>query len=321
MIKSGQTIDPADFTITLVAGEALSARDALYISSSDGKAYKCDADDTSKINFVGFAQETTSSGADVIIRLQGVMTGFSGLTIGAHYYLSGTAGEITATAPTNAVIVGYALSATVIRMTGMPAVRTVVFTASGTWTKLPGLKRAFSRLQAPGGGSGGADAGSGQDSLSGSGAAGGYSEKMIEASALGATETVTIGAVGTAGSSSGGDGGGGGTTSFGSHHSATGGGGGSGDDSNSTGGVGGVGSGGDVNICGNDGLGAQLFVSSTGDFKNGLTGGGSVLGGAAKGGSNGGTYGGGGGGVLSVNGAATAGTTGGPGIIIITEYY
>jgi hypothetical protein len=321
MIKSGQTLDPADFTISLTAGEALSARDAVYISSSDGKAYKCDADDTSKINFVGFAQETASSGASVIIRLQGIMTGFSALTIGAPYYLSGTAGAITATTPTNAVIVGYALSATVIRMTGMPAVRISVFTASGTWTKLPGLKRVWSRIQAPGGGSGGADASISLDTLSGSGASGGYSEKTIEAGSLGATETVTVGAVGTAGSSSGGNGGGGGTTSFGSHHSATGGGGGNGDDSNSTGGVGGVGSGGDINICGNDGLGAQNWVGSAGDFKNGLTGGASVLGGAARGGSNGGTYGGGGGGVVSSSGAATAGTTGGPGIIIVTEYY
>ena len=187
MIKAGQQIAATDFIITLVAGEALSANDALYISSSDGKAYKTDADDTAKIAFVGFAQEAASSGANVNIILDGIATGFSSLTIGAPYLLSGTAGAITATAPTNAVIVGVALSATVLEIRRFPNIRTQLFTGSGTWTKLPGLKYIVARLQAGGGG--------GRNG--GGGGAGCYGEWIIPASALGATETVTIGAAGS----------------------------------------------------------------------------------------------------------------------------
>ena len=116
MIKAGQDTLATDFIVTVVAGEALSARDAVYIDSSDGKAYKTDSDDLSKIDFIGFAQEAATLGGNVNIINNGVATGFSGLTAAGIYYLSGTAGAITTTPPTNAIIVGVALSTTVVRI-------------------------------------------------------------------------------------------------------------------------------------------------------------------------------------------------------------
>lgn len=116
MIKANTDILATDFIIATTAGEALSARDAVYISTADGKAYKCDADDVTKIGFVGFAQEAAALNAAVNIINSGVATGFSGLTIGAQYFVSATAGAITTTKPTNYKIVGTAVSATVIRI-------------------------------------------------------------------------------------------------------------------------------------------------------------------------------------------------------------
>ena len=113
MIKTGQTIAASDYLIVTTAGEALSARDAVYISASDGKAYKCDADDTTKMDFAGFAQEAAALNAAVNVVCH-LMTGFSGLTINAVYYLSNTPGAISTTPGTNAAIVGFAVSASVI---------------------------------------------------------------------------------------------------------------------------------------------------------------------------------------------------------------
>lgn len=114
MIKAGQDTVVSDFVIVTTAGEALTALDACYISSADGKAYKCDADDTTKIGFVGFAQETAALNAAVNIVTSGVATGFTGLTPG-NYYLSGTPGAISTTQGANKVKVGEAVSTTVIR--------------------------------------------------------------------------------------------------------------------------------------------------------------------------------------------------------------
>lgn len=132
MIKTGQTIIVSDFVIQAVAGEALSARDAVYIDTADGKAYKCDADDTSKIGFVGFAVEAYSLGATANIVNDGIMGGFSGLTINAIYYISGTSGAITSTKPTNYKVVGKAISASVIKIANYLTKKVTVMTAVNT---------------------------------------------------------------------------------------------------------------------------------------------------------------------------------------------
>lgn len=179
------------------------------------------------------------------------------------------------------------------------------FTASGTWTRPAGCRAAHIKLVG-GGGSGG------NSTSGGTGAGGGgYSEKFIT-SGLGATETITVGLGGTA-ATNGNNGNTGGTTSFGAHCSASGGTGGK--TSNAIGvGIGGTGSGGDINIQGSSGTvsittsqggnggGSMLSGSNAGAI--GSSAGAGQLYGGASGGSNGGT-----------------GAAGANGIVIVYEYY
>jgi hypothetical protein len=103
----------------------------------------------------------------------------------------------------------------VLSTTGGYRLRKVTrFTSSGTWTPESWTRLAVMRVVGGGGGGGGAAAGIGTGSSAGSGgAAGGYVERWLTAG-WGATETVTIGAAGTAGAA-GGNGVAGGTTSVG----------------------------------------------------------------------------------------------------------
>ena len=113
-----------------------------------------------------------------------------------------------------------------------------VFTSSGTYTKSSGVNQIMVRLVAAGGG------GSGHCEAGG---AGGFSEKIINVSAL-STVSVVIGTGGT-GTYYSGRSGQGSASSFGTFMSATG-----GDGANQTyqhaGGLGGIGAGGDVNMYG-----------------------------------------------------------------------
>lgn len=206
-----------------------------------------------------------------------------------------------------------------------------VYTSSNTWTKPLGLRSVLVEVQAGGGGGGsGVGAGSGQGEAGGGGG-GGYSRKLIQASALGATETVTVGAGGAGGASSGANNGiTGGTSSFGAHCSATGGTGGTADAVPTTGtsyehgGNGGTGSSGDVNVTGGDGGGGRVLAGAA-VIQN--YGGGSVLGNlrrpsssAAADANDGYDYGGGGTGAF-VTTTKRAGGDGGDGVVIVHEYY
>jgi hypothetical protein len=88
-VTSGQAVYQSDGSGGLNAGQWYLG-DATNIYSSTGA------------NVVGFASQNITSGTTGNIRLVGTMTGFSGLTAGALYYLSTTPGAITATPPTNA---------------------------------------------------------------------------------------------------------------------------------------------------------------------------------------------------------------------------
>ena len=95
----------------------IAIRDAVYISSADNVS-PADADADASSQVVGFATAAATATNPVNIRKFGRLSGFSGLTAGSRYFLSTTAGAITATVPTgagnNIVQVGYAKSATVL---------------------------------------------------------------------------------------------------------------------------------------------------------------------------------------------------------------
>ena len=86
-------------------------------SLTAGRCYLADADlyyGSIHPPVIGFATAAIASAASGTIRTGGTVTVLSGLTAGTTYYVSGTAGEVTATAPANARAVGQAISTTAI---------------------------------------------------------------------------------------------------------------------------------------------------------------------------------------------------------------
>jgi len=164
---------------------------------------------------------------------------------------------------------------------------TQTFTASGTWTKPAGVKHVF--VECWGGGAGGASAhrASGERAAGG-GSGGTYVYRLIDASTIGATVTVTIGAGG--GSRTGGTqvGLAGGDSSFGSFVVAKGGGGGTAQTTALGGGA--SATGGDAGYYSGSGVGGA--VNGNGGSSVG-TGGNSVYGGGGGGGAGGSTHAGG----------------------------
>tara|TARA_Y100000004_G_scaffold83592_1_gene93843 strand:+ start:765 stop:1547 length:783 start_codon:yes stop_codon:yes gene_type:complete len=194
---------------------------------------------------------------------------------------------------------------------------TQVFTSSGTWTKPSGLTRV--RVYVTGGGGGGKGRRSDGSEGGTGGCAGGTAIKTIEASSLGSTETVTIGAGSSGVTNTDNNASQGGTSSFGSHCSATGGMGGD----RPTGSPyldGGIGSGGDINIRGSSVVTSRETVDDAGS-----PGGDSFFGGGGRSAKTDGTYAhgghgqygsGGGGGNTSGNGG-----NGGAGIVYVEQFF
>ena len=81
----------------------------VYQDTSDNEFYACDANDTAKLNFVGFA---ISDGNPIDIQMNGIVKGFSGLDEGEKYYVQDTAGTIGKTPGTHKIYVGRAISQT-----------------------------------------------------------------------------------------------------------------------------------------------------------------------------------------------------------------
>jgi hypothetical protein len=206
-------------------------------------------------------------------------------------------------------------------------------TSSGTYTKATNNPTYIIVEVIGGGGGGGGCAATGGSTyaVAGGGGGGGYSRRYILASALAASETVTVGAGATAATAGNNNGNNGGTSSFGAFCSATGGVGGRGSSASLTpseniGGVSGVGSGGDLNVAGQDGgCGSRAADTSIaggfggGSFYAGSTLQGSIFGNAP--GKDGYFPGGGGSGAFSNTvDAARPGSLGGGGLVIIWEY-
>lgn len=207
----------------------------------------------------------------------------------------------------------YTFSGTV-NFASSTTVRVYTTVGTTTWTKPANLSYVMVEVQG-GGGGGDSTADDG-----GGGGAGGYARKLIRASLLGSTETVTVGNFGNAEQS--------GTLSSFTVASGTNvvGNAGSGSTS-SSGGSGGTATGGDINISGQAGGNAFSIAS----VDAGGAGGNSVLGfggqAFARADSTGGSdgmagsgYGGGGAGAQGGSGSGTGGA-GTQGIVIITEYF
>lgn len=100
---------------TFTAAVNIAAREVVYISGADSVSLADnDAEATSTV--IGLAVSGASATNPVEVQSSGIMGGFSGLTPGAIYFLSNTAGAITATPPAGnsreTVQIGYAKSAT-----------------------------------------------------------------------------------------------------------------------------------------------------------------------------------------------------------------
>jgi hypothetical protein len=110
-----QPADAPTSTALLTCDSGVAVRDVVYLDGS-GVAQKADASSISTAPAVGLVlDKPTSTSCNVMA--YGLMTGFSGLTIG-QLYMSETAGSVTSTAPAGAgrvfQPVGRAVSATVV---------------------------------------------------------------------------------------------------------------------------------------------------------------------------------------------------------------
>ena len=340
-IVSGGTVNTDRIILgSQTAGETVAAGNIVYFKSSDSRWWLADADLTATFSNVQLG----------VVQIYGKCDSFTGLTATSTYYLSNTAGAVSSSAGTYSVILGQAFATTGIffnpevsvagqaistsagagdagkiiktastgyldkSFTTTPTVQT--FTASGTWTKPTGLKYAIVEISGSGAGGGSALNTSGNAS-GGGGGGGGYCKKLIAAASLGATETVTIGALGAGGAPSSG-GSNGGNSTFGAILTANGGTGGA---HEGEGGAGGTATGGDINIAGGKGGDGDSLLLT------GRYGGYSFYGfGGAPSkadGSNAGVgYGSGGSGATdSGDAGGDTGGNGTAGICIVTEYY
>lgn len=206
--------------------------------------------------------------------------------------------------------------------TGLTIVK--VFTANGTWsaTNATTIKGIRVRVQGAGGGGGG----TAPDGAGGGGGGGGFGEKTLFPAPSGST-AVTVGANGTAGTATPTAGGNGGNSSFGTTVVASGGTGGQSSAGASGPYPGGGATGGDLNIIGQSGSNRSLtFIvanppggSSTSGFSDGIV--------VSNGNYNSGVLSAPGYGVGGMGPKATAAAgpfsaqSGGPGIVIVEEFY
>lgn len=262
----------------------------------------------------GFANPMSNIGELIYGGASGTATALAAGTTG--YYLKSAGGA----APVWTLAPGRLLNAAVVISTP----------GSNTYTKNANANYIVIQVVGGGGGGGWAQGTGGQGACGGGGGGGGCSIKYIANGSVGATETVTIGAAGV-GNTSGSAGTAGGTSSFGAHASATGGGLGQSTGSTSTaafcaGGLGGVGSGGDINYGGNPGnaaiaLGSPAVKGIAGEGgSSALGGGGNNNNSTSAVGVAGQNYGAGGSGGSANSATDRNGGAGTAGIVLVWEY-
>jgi hypothetical protein len=128
-----------DLPVLVNAGESIAGATlpvAGYIDNADGEGYNCDANDLTKLNFVGFFVSTSTDGNPIQLQKNGIVSGFSALTINALYYVQDD-GTIGTTPGTYIIPVGRAISSTQIQILHWPKFRAGVVadldsTTSGT---------------------------------------------------------------------------------------------------------------------------------------------------------------------------------------------
>lgn len=105
-------------TVAGTAGETLVAGNLVYFKASDSRWWKADADSAASSDDVvlGIAQGAGVAGGAITtgVLLRGLDQNQSGLASGSTYYVSATAGALSATPGSNNVSVGVAASATSI---------------------------------------------------------------------------------------------------------------------------------------------------------------------------------------------------------------
>jgi len=82
----GESPPSRSLVFKFVAGENIKKNKAVCIKS-DGKIYETDANDSTRINFIGFALEDISENSEGKVLISGILDGFSNLSIGSIYYL------------------------------------------------------------------------------------------------------------------------------------------------------------------------------------------------------------------------------------------
>lgn len=207
-----------------------------------------------------------------------------------------------------------------------------VFTSDDTYTPTADMLFCLVISTGGGGGGGGADSDGSSDGGAAGGGAGGTCIELFTAAIIGAGQTVTIGAGGTAGANTGGNGGNGEDTTFGALHTAGGGPGGAGiagtTDHVTSPTAGGTATGGLVNIPGGEGEGgigevsAAICISGCGGASFWGGGGASLkaITATAVAGRNGSAYGSGASGAANISTAAgAAGGVGAAGICVVIE--
>jgi len=142
-----KTVDPVgavpisadELDVQGIAGEALSAGDGVYLSDGSGgkiagRWYKWDADFTyasTASNALGMMPAALASGVSGAIRIVGRVTGLTALSPGVLYYISATAGALTAVAPANSRAVAVADSSTSVVLSQFIPIPLASATVSG----------------------------------------------------------------------------------------------------------------------------------------------------------------------------------------------
>jgi len=134
VLGSAGTLADGFMYITGTSGEAINAGQGVYIKASDSKLYKSvGTGDESTFSFVGVAADTVGA-ADLTLRVAppGSIFATTGLTAGAYYFVSDTAGTLATTPGTRFARVGLALSTTRLLVTTPKYIVRGSFTVSGT---------------------------------------------------------------------------------------------------------------------------------------------------------------------------------------------